>query len=56
MPAYIDESLIITTLQIDLSNLLSVYLFGSHAQGNSGPDSDLDLAVLLAGRAEPLRL
>lgn len=43
-------------LQTKLPNLLAVYLFGSQANGAAGPDSDLDLAVLLAGQAEPLQL
>lgn len=45
---------IITLLQAELSTLLAVYLFGSHAQGDAGPDSDLDLAVLTAGKLEPV--
>lgn len=43
-------------LQARLPSLLGVYAFGSRVQGAAGPDSDLDLAVLVAGRAEPLLL
>lgn len=44
------------TLQSRLPNLLSIYAFGSRSQGTAQPDSDLDLAVLVAGYAEPLCL
>ncbi len=37
-------------------DLLALYAFGSRVQGTAGPDSDLDLAVLVAGYAEPLGL
>lgn len=39
-----------------MPELLAVYLFGSHAQGNHDPDSDVDLALLVAGKAEPVAL
>ena len=32
-----------------------VYLFGSHARGEPGPDSDFDLLVLVPDDAEPER-
>jgi len=35
-----------------LTDLLAVYLFGSHAQGTAGPDSDVDMAVLLPGQVD----
>lgn len=47
---------LILTLQARVPNLLAIYAFGSRIQGLAGPDSDLDLAVLVAGRAEPLVL
>jgi predicted nucleotidyltransferase len=37
-------------------DLLALYAFGSRVQGTAGPESDLDLAVLVAGYAEPLGL
>ena len=32
-----------------------VYLFGSHARGDAGPDSDLDLLVIVPDDADPSR-
>ena len=37
-------------------NALAVYAFGSQMQGAAGPNSDLDLAVLVAGYADPIQL
>jgi predicted nucleotidyltransferase len=37
-------------------DLWALYAFGSRVQGTAGPESDLDLAVLVAGYAEPLGL
>ncbi len=37
-------------------NLLAVYAFGSRIQDAARPESDLDIAVLVAGYAEPLAL
>lgn len=50
------EDAILTTLQAALPTLLAVYLFGSQAQGSAGKDSDLDIAVLVAGKLDPLRV
>ena len=47
---------IIRTLQGHIPNLLAIYAFGSHIQGTAQSESDLDLAVLVAGYAEPLAL
>lgn len=47
---------LIQTLQARVPGLLAIYAFGSRIQGTAGPDSDLDLAVLVAGYAEPLAL
>lgn len=47
---------IVPLLQARVPGLLGVYAFGSQTQGTAGPDSDLDLAVLVAGYAEPLAL
>ena len=47
---------LIQTLQARVPNLLAIYAFGSRITGTAGPDSDLDLAVLVAGYAEPLAL
>ena len=43
-------------LQNHLPGLLAVYLFGSHAQGTAGPDSDVDMAVLVPGQVDPVSL
>ncbi len=45
---------IVATLQASLPDLLAVYLFGSHAQGRARSDSDIDLAVLVAGKLDPV--
>ncbi len=47
---------IILTLQSRIENLLAIYAFGSRISGTERPDSDLDLAILVAGYAEPLEL
>ncbi len=39
-----------------LPNVLAIYAFGSQIDGTAGPNSDLDLAVLVAGLADPLQL
>lgn len=45
---------LVATLRDRLPSLLAVYLFGSRANGHAGPDSDLDLAVLVAGKLDPV--
>ena len=42
----------VRTLQARLPDLLAVYGFGSRVRGTAGPDSDLDMAVLVAGYAD----
>ncbi len=37
-------------------NALGIYAFGSRVQGTANAQSDLDLAVLVAGYADPLQL
>lgn len=39
-----------------LPGLLALYAFGSRVAGTAGPASDLDLAVLVGGYADPLQL
>ncbi len=51
-----NQTSIIQTLQARLPHLLGVYAFGSRMTGTARPGSDLDLAVLVAGYAEPLVL
>lgn len=47
---------LIHSLQIRIPDLLAIYAFGSRIQGTARLDSDLDLAVLVAGYADPLIL
>ena len=47
---------ILDMLHARVPNLLAVYAFGSRIQGTAQTRSDLDLAVLVAGYAEPLAL
>ncbi len=43
-------------IHIAFPNALAIYAFGSRVNGTANADSDLDLAILVAGYAEPLRL
>ena len=43
-------------LRARLPNLQAIYAFGSRVEGTAGPDSDLDLAVLVSGYADPMAL
>lgn len=43
-------------LQLKFPHLLAVYAFGSRISGQFRPDSDLDLAVLVPGYADPMLL
>ena len=47
---------IIALLSQEISPLRAIYVFGSHASGEAGPNSDLDLAVLSDAPIEPLLL
>ncbi len=51
-----NEALIVAAVQAQWPHLLAVYAFGSRIQGTAGLASDLDLAVLVAGRMEPVPL
>lgn len=50
------ETLVCTELQKVFPNALGIYAFGSRVQGTANAQSDLDLAVLVAGYADPLQL
>lgn len=50
------ETLVCTELQKAFPNALGIYAFGSRAQGIANEQSDLDLAILVAGYADPLLL
>ncbi|MEN9358008.1 MAG: hypothetical protein RL695_2179 [Pseudomonadota bacterium] len=47
---------LVQTLKTRVPHLLAIYAFGSRITGTAGPDSDFDLAVLVAGYADPLAL
>lgn len=51
-----NQAAILALLHARVPDLLAVYAFGSRIDGTAGADSDLDLAVLVAGYAEPVRL
>ena len=47
---------IVQIMQDKIPELLAIYAFGSRIQGTANAQSDLDMAVLVAGYAEPLNL
>lgn len=51
-----NQEIIVKRVQDRLPDLLALYAFGSRIQGHTSADSDLDLAVLVAGYADPLLL
>lgn len=48
------KELVIQEVQSIFSNLLAIYAFGSRVQGTANAQSDLDLAVLVEGYADPV--
>lgn len=50
-----DEVIVMPVLAA-LPQAMAVYAFGSRVKGDARPDSDLDLAVLVPGYADPLKL
>lgn len=57
MQAKIDRTAVLRALREPLGErLLAVYAFGSRISGHARLDSDLDLAVLLAGKADTVAL
>lgn len=51
-----EHGAVVATLRAAFPGALAIYAFGSRSQGQARPDSDLDLAVLVAGYAPPLQL
>ncbi len=47
---------VVTVLCRAFPQVLAIYAFGSRIQGTARAESDLDLAVLVAGYADPLQL
>ncbi len=56
MPAPGQIQALVQAVQDGLPGLLAVYGFGSRIQGHARADSDLDMAVLVEGYADPWRL
>lgn len=54
--ALADANLLVEQVKAHWPDVLAVYLFGSQATGQATAESDLDLAVLLPGYAQPLQL
>ena len=47
---------IVAAIRSEFPATLAIYAFGSRLNGEANADSDLDLAVLVAGYADPVRL
>jgi predicted nucleotidyltransferase len=47
---------VLSALRARWPALLALYVYGSVARGDTGPDSDVDLAILLPGKADVLAL
>ncbi|MBS0507690.1 MAG: nucleotidyltransferase domain-containing protein [Proteobacteria bacterium] len=56
IPTPAQRQQLVALLQAHVPGLLAVYGFGSRVQGQARPDSDLDMAVLVAGYADLLQL
>jgi predicted nucleotidyltransferase len=56
MDGRLPEQRIVAILREALPELLGVWLFGSEATGHATADSDVDLAVLVAGKVDPVQL
>ena len=50
------EGPVVAGIRIRFPQAIAIYAFGSQVQGTAGPDSDLDLALLVAGYADPIAL
>ena len=50
-----DEAIVMPVLAA-LPQAMAIYAFGSRVKGDHRPDSDLDLAILVPGYADPLEL
>src|SRR5690606_3581963 len=50
------ETLVVTELQNAFPDALGIYAFGSRVHGTANAQSDLDLAILVAGYSDPLQL
>src|SRR5690349_22418095 len=52
----INDAEILAAVRAQLPEVRTVYLFGSRAAGTEFPGSDIDIAVTLPGRADPVHL
>lgn len=50
------QQVVVNIISTEVSNLLALYAFGSRIQGTANAQSDLDLAVLVEGYADPMHL
>jgi len=51
-----DSAEVVSTLRSAFPDAIAIYAFGSRITGNTHAESDLDLAILVAGYADPLQL
>jgi predicted nucleotidyltransferase len=54
--ALVNDDIIVAAICNAFPLTLAVYAFGSRINGTANADSDLDLAVLVAGYADPIKL
>jgi uncharacterized protein len=52
----VNEHSVVSAIRAALPKTLAIYAFGSRVSGSAHAESDLDLAVLMAGYADPLKL
>ena len=52
----VDKAVLLHLLQSRFPELLALYAFGSRVTGGATAESDLDLAILVDGRVDPLSL
>lgn len=50
------EGPVVAGIRTRFPQAIAIYAFGSQVQGTAGPGSDLDLALLVAGYADPIAL
>ena len=55
-PATPDWEALVEAVRTSYPQALGIWLFGSFASGHANAQSDIDLAVLLPGKVEPLAL
>lgn len=52
----VSDGPVVNEIRSRFPHAMAIYAFGSQVQATASPESDLDLAVLVAGYAEPLPL